>query len=115
MIRAKSSIEDLSFVASRDGVQLPKYTEGQLPRCFWSVPTRGSYSAECDLGAELALEYLAFEENNPSCPILNLIVTDMPSPLTGVEVGFLIMVGFAASAGADYARRVRAHQTSAAA
>lgn len=60
------------------------------------------------------MEYLAFEGDNQSCPILNLIVNDMPQPLTGVEVGFL-MVGFAASAGAGYARRVHAHQKSAAA
>jgi hypothetical protein len=35
-----------------------------------------------------------------------MIVGDMPRSLTGVEIGFLIMVSYAAGAGAAEARRV---------
>jgi hypothetical protein len=103
----KHSIGDLSFVASRDGKTLPKPTKDQLPRCFWNVAGTGDYHQDCKIGQRLALEYLAFEEaDKGGSGNLQLIVRDMPHPLTGVETGFLIMVSIAAGAGAAEARRV---------
>jgi len=103
-------IQDLTFVASRDGKQLPKPVGDQLPRCFWHVQSSGDYHQDTTTGEKLALEYLAYEEANiGGCSILGQIVKDMGRPLTGIEVGFLEMVGFAAGAGAHRARRVSAY------
>jgi hypothetical protein len=94
----------LSFVAMRDGKTLPKPTGDQCPRCFWNVKATGDFEKDCDLGDRLAREYLAFEQtamaaaNGPGH--LQHIVGDMPRPLTRVEVNFLIMVSYAAAAGA---------------
>jgi hypothetical protein len=38
-----------------------------------------------------------------------MIVADMPRPLTGVGIGFLIMVSYATVAGAYRARKVAAY------
>jgi len=43
-----------------------------------------------------------------------MIVADMPRELTGVEVGFLTMVSYAAGAGAYRARQVAAYWDAAA-
>lgn len=111
-------ITSLSFVADRDGKALPKYDrkKDRLPRCFWHVPKiadetkPGGYTTNSTLGERLALEYLAYEETSDvGAPMLANIVCDMPRPLTGVEVGFLQIVGYAASAGAARARRVSKH------
>lgn len=101
---------DLSFVASRDGKNLPKPKPGQHGRCWWNVTSTGDYNRDCEIGQRLAIEYLAFEEaDKGGAGHLNLIVNDMPRPLTGVEHGFLIMVSFAAGAGANEARRIDAY------
>jgi hypothetical protein len=106
-----ADIAALSFVASRDGKALPKPTKNQERRCFWNVAGTGDYDQDCKLGQQLALEYLAFEEADKGGPgnLLHMIVSDMPRPLTGAEKGFLIMVSYAAGAGADKARRVAAY------
>jgi hypothetical protein len=102
------SIGNLSFVAFRDGKTLPKATAKQCGRCFWHVKGTGDDSAKDDkLGQRLALEYLAFEEVDiGGGGNLQLIVSDMPRPLTMVEIAFLQMVSFAARAGAFEARRI---------
>jgi hypothetical protein len=94
-------------VASRDGKTLPKATGDQWPRCFWNIAGTGDYGQDCRIGQRLALEYLVFEEaqEDGGCH-LQMIVEDMPLPLTGVEIGFLVMVSPAASAGAAAVRRV---------
>jgi hypothetical protein len=100
-------IGNLSFVASRDGKTLPKATGEQWPRCFWNVAATGSYEQDCKIGQRLALEYLALEEaDKDGSGHLQMIVEDMPRSLTGVEIGFLIIVSLAAGAGAAEARRV---------
>jgi hypothetical protein len=100
----------LSFVATRDGKALPKPKRDQFPRCFWHVKPSGDYAADCATGRKLALEYLSFaEENTGGCPpSLPWIVRDMPRALTGIEVGFLTMVSYAAGAGAQRARQISA-------
>jgi hypothetical protein len=104
------AIAGLSFVASRDGKTLPKPIGDQCGRCFWNVAATGDYTQDCDTGARLALEYLAFEEADVGTPgHLQWIVEDMPRTFTGVEVGFLQMVSFAAGAGAKEARRISAY------
>ena len=62
------------------------------------------------LGHALALEYLAFEEADTHGPgHLPKIVADMPRSLTAIEIGFLTLVAYAASAGADRAREIVAY------
>jgi hypothetical protein len=100
----------LSFVADRDGKTLPKWTGDQNPRCFWNVTPTGDYGPDCKIGRVLGLEYLALQEADTGGPAyLGMIVRDMPRPLTGVEIGFLTMVAYAASAGADRAREIAAY------
>jgi len=115
MKKAKPDISKLSFVASRDGKTLPKPKGDQGPRCFWNVTGTGDFGQDCDLGQRLALEYLAFEEADAGGPgNLPMIVGDMPRrPWTGVEIGFLSMVSYAARAGAFKARRVAAQEDAA--
>lgn len=105
------NIDALSFVASRDGKVLPKAKKGEVGRCFWHVLPTGEYGADCDQGNRLALEYLLYEANKgPNAPtLLPQIVGDMPSPLGGIEIGFLTLVGFAAEAGANRARGISAY------
>jgi hypothetical protein len=100
----------LSFVATRDGKALPKPKRGQSPRCFWHVKPSGDYGKDCETGRRLALEYLALEEEDTGGPgHLQHIVMDMPRALTGIEIGFLTMVSYAAGAGAERAREVSAY------
>jgi len=100
-------IADLSFVASRGGKQFPQSPDDQSPSCFLYVAGTGDYVQDCKIGERLALEYLDFEEGNkPGNGHLQMIVDDMPHPLTGVEIGFLSMISYAAGAGAAEARRV---------
>ena len=104
------SVAGLSFVASRDGKSLPKPIGDQCGRCFWNVAATDEYDQDCNTGVRLALEYLAFEEANVGgAGHLQMIVKDMPRAFTGVEVGFLQMVSFAAGAGAKEARRISAY------
>ena len=100
-------IKELSFIASRDGKTLPKPVGEQLPRCFWNVKSTGNYSVDCTIGQRLALEYLRYEEADVGgSGILNMIVDDMPRPLTGIEHAFLQMVCFQARAGRGRAKQI---------
>jgi hypothetical protein len=99
----------LSFVADRDGKTLPKPKRDQYPRCWWHVKPTGDYGADCATGEKLGLEYLAFEAEDDGGGNLALIVKDMPRKLTGIEVGFLTMVSYAAGAGVERARKVDAY------
>ncbi len=93
--RRVSPWERLSFIADRKKAGLP---EGRFPRCFWNVKPTGDYVEDCDTGQRLALEYLRFIAAG-NVPDLPAIVGDMPRPLTGIEVGFLSLVGSAAQTG----------------
>jgi hypothetical protein len=98
--REDHPIAKLSFVDSR--------RPGR--RFCWNVTPTGNYGEDCCIGRRLALEYLAFEESDDQGPgYLQKIVEDMPRELTGVEVGFLTMVSYAAGAGAYRARQVSAY------
>ena len=100
--RTKSPYEHLSFIADRKKAGLPA---GRFPRCFWNVKPTGRYEEDCDTGGRLALEYLSFIAAGYA-PDLQGIVADMPRKLTGIEVGFLTMVGYAAQAGQREAARL---------
>ena len=76
-------------------------------RNFWDVTPTGDYTIDCNKGAELALEYLAWAESQrDAAAILQLIVEAMPRELTGVETAFLELVEFQARAGRGRARRI---------
>lgn len=107
---AMPKIKDLSFVASRDGKQLPKYTRDQLPRCFWHVQPTGNYSADSAMGRKLALEYLDYAAADRGGPgHLQMIVNDMPRPIGDIEVSFLTLVSYAAAAGRHEANRISSY------
>jgi hypothetical protein len=91
----------LSFVTKRR-----KRAPGVLPLHYWTVQPSGDYEADCVTGDRLALEYLAYDEAEGDFPLLGLIVADMPRETTGVEVGFMSLIGFAARKGAGEARRI---------
>jgi hypothetical protein len=100
----------------------PKHAGGGLPsfvwdfpqgigkrrkRCWWHVRPPGNYApgnftpddytADNRLGYELALEYLRYEQRSDCGTFLQVIVNQMPRPLSGIEIGFLIVVATAAS------------------
>ena len=102
-VETRPNIAALSFVGERN-----KREAGKYPQHFWRVNRSGDYGADCELGERLALEYLAFQEANDQSSLQH-IVADMPRELTGVEIGFLTLVSFAAGAGADRARQIAAY------
>ncbi|MER9167319.1 hypothetical protein NKI12_08030 [Mesorhizobium australicum] len=100
-------IEYLPFIGLRE-----KGEPGEISRHFWRVQPTGDYRLDCQTGTKAALQYLAYEEaDRGGGGILQHIVSDMPRALTGIEVGFLQMVAFAASAGAYRAREIDAYWT----
>jgi hypothetical protein len=88
----KLELTDLSFVRDGKGIG----SKG-ANRCFWHVTSSGSYTKDCEAGKALALEYLAFTQDQ-SLP-LQWLVDDMKQ-VSGLEVGFLGSIGRAASVGA---------------
>ncbi|TPW26043.1 hypothetical protein [Pararhizobium mangrovi] len=98
------TIDNLTFIGNRDQGDRAK---GR--RHFWRVKPTGNYNIDCRMGRKLALEYLAWSEIGDAPPLLAQIVSDMPGCRTGMEVGFLELVGLAASAGASRARRIAAY------
>ena len=81
-------------------------------RHFWCVKPTGDYEADCQTGTRLALDYLrhrATEDQNTHGSLLQHIVGDMPRSLTGVEIGFLTLVDFAATAGKGRAEQIAAY------
>lgn len=89
-------VKDLSFVKERK----------RLGRLFWNVTPTGSYSEDCRLGGRLAVEYLAYEEQDDGGGLLQHIVGDMPRELTGVEIAFLQLVALQAKAARGRARQI---------
>lgn len=77
---------------------------------YWDVKPTGSYGVDCERGAALAEEYLAFIGAHPTFgngTLLTCIVHDMidqgknGAPWSGVHVGFLAGVNHAAMAAAN--------------
>jgi len=93
------------FASQRPTKQRP------MPRNFWKVTPTGNYERDCKTGYEFALLFLAAEEQATGGTLLPSVVADMPrgSDLTGVEIGFLMLVGFAATDGAERARVIANH------
>jgi hypothetical protein len=98
-IRA-AAIEGLPFV----GPRIPRRS-GESPRSFWIVHPSGDYARDCEHGSRLALEYLAAVEGlaDGRNTFLQWIVRDMPAKQTGVEIGFLSVLGYALAHGRQYA------------
>jgi hypothetical protein len=87
-------ITKLPFVADRK----KPFAPGQWPRCFWSVTPTGNYEADCRTGSHYALAYLRYR-GTQQVSDLPTIVKDMPRDITGIEVGFLAMIDYAATYG----------------
>lgn len=105
-MQGSMTVKTLSFVVDRKSVGLPPPTGKQTPRCFWHVAPCGNYTKDLDVGVRLALEYLEThsEEGRPLAP-LQWIVCDMPREMSGIEIGFLSVVGAAATADSTAGRR----------
>ena len=99
----KAAIESLPFIGIRQ-----KGEPGKFPRHFWRVSPTGDYEADCQIGREMAMSYLAWltTSRGSGSGILGHIVGDMPRQLTGIEIAFLQMIDFAAGAGEHEARRI---------
>jgi hypothetical protein len=113
MTAERHPILDLPFVADRK-----RNEPGRLPRNFWKVgpagdyDITGSYTADCKTGRYYALAYLRWlRVHRAECSggFLATIVADMPSDLTGIEVGFLAIIDHAAEHGLDAAERLVAY------
>lgn len=97
--KPRTGIAALSFVGSR-----PKGEPG-VPRKFWTVVDHH----DARLGQILALEYLAYEEQDHlrgDPGLLPNIVSDMPRDLGQTEISFLTLVAYAAAVGRHEAVRV---------
>src|ERR1700722_16908709 len=107
--RKPHPIESLSFVLDR-----APHSRTNVNRCFWAVQPTGDYGHDCQLGGDLAIEYLRFQAEEarllPGSPHgdLGLIVQDMPSEHTGIEVGFLHLIDHAARHGLSAAEHLHA-------
>lgn len=68
-------------------------------RKFWNVQPNGDYGDECIIGKAHAFEYLQYSMMT-NANHMTWIVKDMPRNLTGIEVGFLEIIGEYARTGA---------------
>ena len=100
------STDCLSFVSYP-----PRTPKGEpRPPCFWNIRSTGDRYRDEVIGQHLALEYLDYEERLEDGPgFMPMIVRSMPRELTGIEIGFLTLISYAAKAGAFEARRVAAY------
>lgn len=93
--------DDLSFTRIRPKSEWEGTT--LFPRCWWSVSPSGDYSADCNTGQHMAMEYLEYSARADGSSCLALVVADMPAEQSGIEIAFLQLVGFAATAGRERA------------
>jgi hypothetical protein len=84
---ATAKLSDLPFVALRPG----------KGHCFWSVRPTGSHETDLNIGRHFALLYLEYCARRP-LPLID-IIAEMPREITAIEMGFLDIVGDAASVG----------------
>jgi hypothetical protein len=98
--RKPHPIENLPFVFDRAAK-----SRTNVRRCFWHVEPTGRYDADCSTGERFAVEYLHYAADENS-NLLAHIVKDMPRETTGIEVGFLQLIGFAAQYGLPQAEQL---------
>lgn len=70
--------------------------EAGHPRNFWDVSPSGDYAADCETGRMYAEDCLAYMRVNASPILLKSIVMAMPREFSGIEIGFLHVLGSAA-------------------
>ena len=106
--RKPHPIESLPFVRDR-----APNSRTNMRRCFWHVEPTGEYDKDCRTGARFALDFLRYEAaGEPGSGYLALIVKDMPAGApTGIEVGFLQTIGYAAQFGLHQAERTAMMET----
>jgi hypothetical protein len=107
--RKPHPIEGLSFVADRS----PR-SRTDVRRCFWNVTPTGDYGLDGKIGGDLAIEYLRYQAEEARLfgsphGDLGLIVPDMPSEYTGIEIGFFHFIDHAARHGLGAVERLAAH------
>jgi hypothetical protein len=103
--RKPHPIESLPFVFD----QAPK-SRTNPKRSFWHVEPTGDFHKDCRKGSEFAFELLRYEQEEKSgTSFLAMIVRQMPRDLSGIEVGFLETIGYAAQFGLLQAERRTAY------
>jgi hypothetical protein len=99
--RKPHPIESLPFVFDH----APK-SRGNVKRSFWHVEPTGRYGEDCKTGTGFALELLRYQrKEDTGSSHLAAIVRHMPRDLSGIEVGFLETIGYAAQFGLLQAER----------
>jgi len=91
----------------RKNAGLPLPAGKKSRRCFWHVSPTGNYLADIETGNWLAVEYLDHDQGGR--PPLQWIVGDMPRELSGIEIGFLRLIGLAAVASGGMWRAINEH------
>lgn len=77
-------------------------------RNFWSVKATGDYNTDCLTGQSYAVQFLTAEEDSDGT-LLQCVAEHMPREFTGVEIGFMQIIGFAAQAGARRGQEIAAY------
>ena len=94
MTAERHPVLDLPFVADR------KRSEPGWPRCFWNIDQADDTTGLT--GEHYALAYLRWLRDHPDDGrpgFLPSIVADMPRDITGIEIGFLVIIDHAAQRG----------------
>jgi hypothetical protein len=64
---------------------------------FWTVAAAGDWATDCATGRGYAAALIAYLQESGNAPIMPSVIAAMPRELTGIEIGFLTMVGVAAA------------------
>lgn len=92
-------LDELPFIGKRSG-----------KRHYWCVRPTGDWTADNGIGEQHAIDFLQWRARwGDYSSALQDIVKDMPRKLTGIEVGFLMLIDFAAVAGKHEAERIVAY------
>lgn len=79
--------------------------EGTPRRSFWSVKPTSDYLDDIRAGRLMAVEWLNLSKSGAfNAPPLAWVVREMPRDLTGVEIGFLALIGEVATSAAERGR-----------
>ncbi|HRK97420.1 MAG TPA: hypothetical protein PLE43_02965 [Alphaproteobacteria bacterium] len=83
-------LTDLPFIKD---VKLSDNPKGRkTERIFWQVAPTGDFSKDGLTGTQYAREFLNYAQKEGHCPLVS-IVKDMPREFSGIEIGFLSVIG----------------------
>lgn len=103
-------IARLPFVVNRKRAGLPE-GESLSGLCFWHVKPTGSYGADCEIGNMFAIAYLGLRGGGPPLQWIVLDMIEQGRSFSGIEIGFLGLVGKSAAFGGAPATAMSDHIT----